>query len=475
MKKRILLLFLAIIISICTISVNVLLVNGANVANLLLENATAKIGDEVTLSLVLKNDPGIMNINAILKYDRSKLHALNVEKGNVFGSCDYNLNYIDGVNILFSGSNDNIDDGILCKIKFEVLSSIEGEKIYIELTGKANNKNDEYIVLKTESGYIQIPEVSKEPTTKTEATTEKVTEPTTKAVTTTEKQAEATTKAPTTQATTEKHTEATTKAPTTQATTEKHTEATTKALTTQATTEKQTEATTKAPTTQATTEKHTEATTKANVTMESSTEAATATTENSTEITTKKVSSSGKGGGAGASSLKVINYDQTTTNEVSTEITTESETEEQSVDFTQIKVTIGSTIITINDKEYEMDAAPYIQAKSNSTLVPLRFVAIAILEDDVDNADNSSVIEWDPDSKTANVYVKGTTIQFTPGSNMMIVARGVMVQDIVSMDNGVKAEIKDGRMYIPFRALGEVLRADVEWAAESKTAIYSIK
>ena len=458
MKKRILLLFLAIIISICTISVNVLLVNGANVANLLLENATAKIGDEVTLSLVLKNDPGIMNINAILKYDRSKLHALNVEKGNVFGSCDYNLNYIDGVNILFSGSNDNIDDGILCKIKFEVLSSIEGEKIYIELTGKANNKNDEYIVLKTESGYIQIPEVSKEPTTKTEATTEKVTEPTTKAVTTTEKQAEATTKAPTTQATTEKHTETTTKA-----------------LTTQATTEKQTEATTKAPTTQATTEKHTEATTKANVTMESSTEAATATTENSTEITTKKVSSSGKGGGAGASSLKVINYDQTTTNEVSTEITTESETEEQSVDFTQIKVTIGSTIITINDKEYEMDAAPYIQAKSNSTLVPLRFVAIAILEDDVDNADNSSVIEWDPDSKTANVYVKGTTIQFTPGSNMMIVARGVMVQDIVSMDNGVKAEIKDGRMYIPFRALGEVLRADVEWAAESKTAIYSIK
>lgn len=192
-----------------------------------------------------------------------------------------------------------------------------------------------------------------------------------------------------------------------------------------------------------------------------------------TETTTKPKNYGG--GGAGSSSLKVINYNETGSEET-TEITTEATTEDENkgTDFTQVKVTIGSNIITINDKEYEMEAAPYIQAESNSTLVPLRFVAIALLKDDVDNADNSSVISWDPESKSANVYYKGKTIQFHADSDTMIIAKGVMVENIKKMDNGVKAEIKDGRMYIPFRALGEALGADVEWDAETKTAIYNI-
>lgn len=192
-----------------------------------------------------------------------------------------------------------------------------------------------------------------------------------------------------------------------------------------------------------------------------------------TETTTKPKNYGG--GGAGSSSLKVINYNETGSEET-TEITTEATTEDENkgTDFTQVKVTIGSNVITINDKEYEMEAAPYIQAESNSTLVPLRFVAIALLKDDVDNADNSSVISWDPESKAANIYYKGKTIQFHADSDTMIIAKGVMVENIKKMDNGVKAEIKDGRMYIPFRALGEALGADVEWDAETRTAIYNI-
>lgn len=45
----------------------------------------------------------------------------------------------------------------------------------------------------------------------------------------------------------------------------------------------------------------------------------------------------------------------------------------------------------------------------------------------------------------------------------------------VTMDNGVKAEITDGRMYIPFRALGEALGVEVDWDANTKTAIYEAK
>ena len=43
------------------------------------------------------------------------------------------------------------------------------------------------------------------------------------------------------------------------------------------------------------------------------------------------------------------------------------------------------------------------------------------------------------------------------------------------MENGVKAEIKDSRMFIPFRALGRALGVQVDWNAETKTAIYKAK
>ena len=39
--------------------------------------------------------------------------------------------------------------------------------------------------------------------------------------------------------------------------------------------------------------------------------------------------------------------------------------------------------------------------------------------------------------------------------------------------NGVKAEIKDSRTFIPFRALGEALDAKVSWNANTKTATFN--
>lgn len=44
-----------------------------------------------------------------------------------------------------------------------------------------------------------------------------------------------------------------------------------------------------------------------------------------------------------------------------------------------------------------------------------------------------------------------------------------------TMEYGVSAEIKDGRMYIPFRALGSALGVDVSWIADTKTAVYKTK
>ncbi len=136
---------------------------------------------------------------------------------------------------------------------------------------------------------------------------------------------------------------------------------------------------------------------------------------------------------------------------------------------TEISVQIGSTVVLIDGEEYTMDAAPYIQTETSSTLVPLRFVTTALYGGDVENADESDIISWNAETKTASVTAGGSVIEFTAGSSQ-IVKDG----ETSEIANGVKTEITDGRMYIPFRALGEALGAEVNWDAETKTASYTI-
>ena len=97
-------------------------------------------------------------------------------------------------------------------------------------------------------------------------------------------------------------------------------------------------------------------------------------------------------------------------------------------------------------------------------------VAVAILGENVSDAQNSSAISWDANTKTATINVNGNIIKFTSGSGLMYKNNSPML-----MDNGVKAEIVDGRMFIPFRALGTALGVQVDWDANTKTAIYKAK
>ncbi len=139
-----------------------------------------------------------------------------------------------------------------------------------------------------------------------------------------------------------------------------------------------------------------------------------------------------------------------------------------------VEVTIGEKSIKMNGEKVDMDVAAYIQTSSNSTMVPLRFVTLALGVDQANaaDADNSSKIAWDANSKTATIfYAAGSgqkIIQFTAGSATMTVD-GVAI----TMDNGVVAEIVDGRMFVPFRALGQALGVPVSWNADTRTAIYN--
>lgn len=139
-----------------------------------------------------------------------------------------------------------------------------------------------------------------------------------------------------------------------------------------------------------------------------------------------------------------------------------------------VKVSVGDKTVLIGDQAVDMDVAPYIQASSNSTMVPLRFVSAALGVDtaNVTNPDDSNKIAYDVNTKTATIYYGAGTgqkiIQFQAGSNIMTVD-GTRIP----MEYGVKAEIKDSRMFVPFRALGQALGVNVTWDADSKAAIYN--
>ena len=140
----------------------------------------------------------------------------------------------------------------------------------------------------------------------------------------------------------------------------------------------------------------------------------------------------------------------------------------------KVEVTIGEKSVTMDGEKIDTDVAAYIQTSSNSTMVPLRVVALALGVDSANaaNPDETNAVNWDANSKTATiVYGQGSTktvIQFQAGSNNMNVNGST-----IAMANGVTAEITDGRMFVPFRALGQAFGVSVSWDADTKTAIYN--
>lgn len=139
-----------------------------------------------------------------------------------------------------------------------------------------------------------------------------------------------------------------------------------------------------------------------------------------------------------------------------------------------VEVSIGETTCTVNGEAHDMGVAPYIQTSSNSTMVPLRFVSVAlgVDSDSLGDPDASDRVVWNAATKTVTLYYgQGTgqkIVQFTAGSNNMIVDGNP-----IAMDYGVVAEITDSRMFVPFRALGNALGIKVQWNADTKTATYS--
>lgn len=126
---------------------------------------------------------------------------------------------------------------------------------------------------------------------------------------------------------------------------------------------------------------------------------------------------------------------------------------EGNVSAQTVTLTIGSDTMKVGDKEVAIDAAPYIEASTGRTYLPLRAIA---------NAVGASSVEWDNASRTATVIKGGLVAQMTIGQNAYVL-NGAKV----GMDG--KAQINKERTFLPVRALGNALGATVEWDAATQT------
>ncbi len=78
------------------------------------------------------------------------------------------------------------------------------------------------------------------------------------------------------------------------------------------------------------------------------------------------------------------------------------------------------------------------------------------------------LVEWDGETKTA-VLSRGSKSVTVQADSPTMLVNG---EDTVELE--VPAQIVDGRMMLPLRAVSEAVNAEVEWDAETKTAKISI-
>lgn len=106
--------------------------------------------------------------------------------------------------------------------------------------------------------------------------------------------------------------------------------------------------------------------------------------------------------------------------------------------------------VKYKDIEVEFDVNPYI--KNQSVLIPIRGVASLF----------GSRIQWDNNTQTAIIQKDGVMLSLAKGENI-----AYLNGEQVFLD--VPLEIKDGRLMVPLRFVGESLSLEVNWDQQSRT------
>ena len=111
-----------------------------------------------------------------------------------------------------------------------------------------------------------------------------------------------------------------------------------------------------------------------------------------------------------------------------------------------------SVNITINNENVVFEGvAPFID-NNNRTLVPIRFISEEL----------GARVEWDQTSKTVTIMKDNTKALLTVGEKTMIVSGKTKTMD-------TSPTMKDGRLFVPVKYIGELLNVEVEWLSKENT------
>lgn len=129
-----------------------------------------------------------------------------------------------------------------------------------------------------------------------------------------------------------------------------------------------------------------------------------------------------------------------------------------------VRVTANNPVLSVNGEQMLMDTAPYVSTVSDSLMVPVRFVSMALgLE--------AGRVMWSPSTSTVTIDAGDRILQFRTNSSVMLV-NGIELPMLNALGNPVYSEVRDERAFIPFRAFAEALNVYVEWDAQTATATF---
>jgi uncharacterized repeat protein (TIGR02543 family) len=120
-----------------------------------------------------------------------------------------------------------------------------------------------------------------------------------------------------------------------------------------------------------------------------------------------------------------------------------------------VRLSIGSTWLTVDGQQTGLDAAPVIQ--NNRTLLPIRAIVEAF----------GGTIEWHAELRVVTMYLNGHEVSLQIGNGQGYV-NGVQTAIDVS-DSKVVPIIISGRTLLPLRFVAENLGLQVEWNPATRT------
>ena len=123
---------------------------------------------------------------------------------------------------------------------------------------------------------------------------------------------------------------------------------------------------------------------------------------------------------------------------------------------TKVVVPVGEKYLVSGENKVEIDVPAYINA-GGYTMLPLRAVSVAL-------GINSNNVLWDQATRTATVMYGSKIISMTYGQKVVYV-------NAAPIPAATSVEIKDGRMFLGLRDLGNALGVtDITWDQATKTA-----